>query len=161
MGGVTLDYCGWMTAWVKRLVPESKEISVSPQTKFVISCERETFGGARAETAYSFKILGGDLELSMDENGYFSAAGEGSATIVLAYANAQPAYTLLSEPILITSKVAPPATAPQEEPQKSGCGSSANATAGGMAIFLLCAAALAADCKRRRNGVTARRDFTI
>lgn len=161
MGGVTLDYCGWMTAWVKRLVPESNEIAVSPQTKFVISCERETFGGARAETAYSFKVLGGDLELSMDENGYFSAAGEGSATIVLAYANAQPAYTLLSEPILITSKVAPPATAPQEESQKSGCGSSANATAGVMAILLLCASALAADCKRRRNGVTARRDFTI
>ena len=161
MGGVTLDYCGWMTAWVKRLVPESNEIAVSPQTKFVISCERETFGGARAETAYSFKVLGGDLELSMDENGYFAAAGEGSATIVLAYANAQPAYTLLSEPILITSKVAPPATAPQEESQKSGCGSSANATAGGMAILLLCASALAADCKRRRNGVTARRDFTI
>lgn len=146
-GGLTLDYCGWMSSWVKRLLPESKEIVVAPKTRFAVSCERETFGGVRAETAYSFTAVDGDVAITMDKNGYFTAAGEGSATIVLTYANAQPAYTLLSEPIVIVSKVASPEPMPQEQP-KSGCGARADAAAGGM-ILLLCGVAAITLRKRR------------
>ena len=147
-GGLTLDYCGWMSSWVKRLRPESKEIVVAPHTRFAVSCERETFGGARAETAYAFTVTGGDITVTMDENGYFTAEGEGSAAIVLTYANAQPAYTLISEPIVIVSKVASPDPAPQEQP-KSGCGARADAASGGIGVLLLCGIVWVTWHKRR------------
>lgn len=161
MGGLTLDYCGWLQDWSKSLIPESYMVKTEPDKKFAFGLTVTPFGGIPFETLYGFKQVDGDINVTMDSNGWFTLSGEGSASIVLYYENIDPSYTLLTAPITVVSEqksdqsqapeTPPPGNEGEGQSKKKGCGSSAGVAAPLAGILLLCVATLGVAVKKAKK----------
>lgn len=157
--GLTLDYCGWLNEYAKIFTPEELTLTVQPDTKFAIGATVKTFGGEEFETQYTFKKISGDIELQLSSNGYFTASGEGSGYIVLCYDNYSPAFTAVSKPIYIESKVKPaeenpPANTDTDKEgggKKSGCGSVVAAGSALIAAVFITVAAAVVWCRKKQS----------
>lgn len=150
-GGLTLDYCGWLKTWVKRMEPESLLVSAVPGERFAISCNRVTYGNGTSESAYRVQQLSGDIDIVLDEKGYLTASGVGSAEIVLTYGNASPDYKVVSQPITVISQEKKADEPPAPTPNPSGgCKSAAAGASISLAVIVLSLAAAAILWRRKR-----------